>query len=117
MVTPSDSVEYTIEDEETLETTDEEANSEDITAAIDLAIKYDGAAPDPADYGVWVPGIPVIIGNGLEAIHCADWLQGLILDGIVASEMCIRDRYRSRCRCSTWFRTTDVSIILITCYS
>ena len=84
MVTLSDSVEYTIEDEETLETTDEEANSEDITAAIDLAIKYDGAAPDPADYGVWVPGIPVIIGNGLEAIHCADWLQGLILDGIVA---------------------------------
>ena len=84
MVTPSDSVEYTIEDEETLETTDEEANSEDITAAIDLAIEYNGAAPDPADYGVWVPGIPVIIGNGLEAIHCADWLQGLILDGIVA---------------------------------
>ena len=84
MVTPSDSVQYTIEDEETLETTDEEANSEDITAAIDLAIKYDGAAPDPADYGVWVPGIPVIIRNGLEAIHCADWLQGLILDGIVA---------------------------------
>ena len=84
MVTPSDSVEYTIEDEETLETTDEEANAEDITAAIDLAIEYNGAAPDPADYGVWVPGIPVIIGNGLEAIHCADWLQGLILDGIVA---------------------------------
>ena len=84
MVTPSDSVEYTIEDEETLKTTDEEANSEDITAAIDLAIEYNGAAPDPADYGVWVPGIPVIIGNGLEAIHCADWLQGLILDGIVA---------------------------------
>ena len=84
MVTPSDSVKYTIEDEETLKTTDEEANSEDITAAIDLAIEYNGAAPDPADYGVWVPGIPVIIGNGLEAIHCADWLQGLILDGIVA---------------------------------
>ena len=84
MVTPSDSVEYTIEDEETLKTTDEEANAEDITAAIDLAIEYNGAAPDPADYGVWVPGIPVIIGNGLEAIHCADWLQGLILDGIVA---------------------------------
>lgn len=40
--------------------------------------------PDPADYGVWVPGIPVIIGNGLEAIGCADWLSGLILDGIVA---------------------------------
>ena len=84
MVTPLDAVEYTTEDEETLKPTDKKANAEDITAAIDLAIKYDGAAPDPADYGVWVPGIPVIIGNGLEAIHCADWLQGLILDGIVA---------------------------------
>ncbi len=39
--------------------------------------------PDPANYGVWVPGIPVLIGNGLEAINCADWLSGLILDGIV----------------------------------
>ena len=41
-------------------------------------------APDPADYGVWVPGIPVLIGNGLEKAGCADWLSGLILDGIVA---------------------------------
>ncbi|WP_195270840.1 ferrous iron transporter B [Eubacterium sp. 1001713B170207_170306_E7] len=40
--------------------------------------------PDPADYGVWVPGLPVLIGNGLEAVGCADWLQSLILDGIVA---------------------------------
>lgn len=40
--------------------------------------------PDPANYGVWVPGIPVIIGDGLEAAGCADWLQSLILDGIVA---------------------------------
>lgn len=40
--------------------------------------------PDPANYGVWVPGIPVIIGDGLEAVGCADWLQSLILDGIVA---------------------------------
>ena len=41
-------------------------------------------APDPADFGVWVPGIPVLIGNGLEAAGAADWLNGLILDGIVA---------------------------------
>ena len=41
--------------------------------------------PDPADYGVWVPGVPVMIGNGLEAAGAADWLNGLILDGIVAS--------------------------------
>jgi ferrous iron transport protein B len=33
---------------------------------------------------VWVPGVPVVLGNFLEAIHCAGWLQGLILDGIVA---------------------------------
>ena len=40
--------------------------------------------PDPADYGVWVPGVPVVIESGLDAIGCADWLKGLILDGIVA---------------------------------
>ena len=40
--------------------------------------------PDPADYGVWVPGIPVLIGNALESSGTADWLSGLILDGIVA---------------------------------
>ena len=40
--------------------------------------------PDPADYGVWVPGVPVLIGNALEAANAADWLNGLILDGIVA---------------------------------
>ena len=40
--------------------------------------------PDPADYGVWVPGIPVLIGNALEAAGAAEWLSGLILDGIVA---------------------------------
>ncbi len=39
--------------------------------------------PDPAEYGVWVPGIPVLVQNGLEAVNCVDWLQGLILDGIV----------------------------------
>ena len=40
--------------------------------------------PDPADYGVWVPGVPVLIGNLLDSLNCADWLSGLILDGIVA---------------------------------
>ena len=39
--------------------------------------------PDPAEYGVWVPGIPVLVEGGLDAIHCADWLKGLILEGIV----------------------------------
>ncbi len=40
--------------------------------------------PDPAEYGVWVRGIPVLLGNWLEKINCADWLQGLLLNGIVA---------------------------------
>ncbi|MGN1098249.1 MAG: ferrous iron transporter B, partial [Clostridia bacterium] len=40
--------------------------------------------PEPSDYGWWVPGIPVIIENALAAVNCADWLQSLILDGIVA---------------------------------
>ena len=40
--------------------------------------------PDPADYGVWVPGVPVLIGDALDAAGTADWLNGLILDGIVA---------------------------------
>ena len=84
MVKSTDTVDYTVEDEETLETTEDTADADAIKEAIDLAIQYDGAAPDPADYGVWVPGIPVLIEDGLDAIGCADWLKGLILDGIVA---------------------------------
>lgn len=51
-------------------------------AAFEKAITAE--EPDPADYGIWVPGIPVLVENGLEAVGCADWLSGLILDGIVA---------------------------------
>lgn len=40
--------------------------------------------PDPSGYGTWVPGAPVLIENGLEAVGCAGWLHDLILDGIVA---------------------------------
>ena len=40
--------------------------------------------PDPADgFGWWVPGVPVLVESGLDAIGCAEWLKGLILDGIV----------------------------------
>ena len=84
MVKSSDSVDYTVEDDETLATEDFTADADDIKEAINLAIEYDGTAPDPANYGIWVPGIPVLIGDGLDAIGCADWLNGLILDGIVA---------------------------------
>lgn len=39
---------------------------------------------NPADYGIWIPSIPALAGDGLEAIGCADWLSGLITDGIIA---------------------------------
>ena len=52
--------------------------------AVEYLEKNGFEEPDPADYGVWVRGIPVLVGNGLEALNCADWLSGLILDGIVA---------------------------------
>lgn len=65
------------------ENEDEEVTAISATAA-DFAAALALEEPDPADYGVWVPGVPVIIGNGLEAINCAEWLQGLIIDGIVA---------------------------------
>lgn len=50
-------------------------------AAYEEAAKIE--EPDPAAFGVWVPGIPVLMKNGLTAVNCADWLQGLILDGII----------------------------------
>ncbi len=66
---------YTLEDEETLETEDVTYSYSDLTEAVETFAKYDGEEPDPADYGVWVPGVPARI---------PDWLYGLIQDGIVA---------------------------------
>ena len=74
---------YEVEDEETLEITEETATLKDYEEAVATLDKI-GEEPDPADYGVWVPGIPVLIGNALEAAGAAEWLSGLILDGIVA---------------------------------
>ncbi len=81
---PSDTAEYTIEDEETLATEDVTFTGEELSAAVEVFEKYECEEPDPASYGVWVPGIPVLVEDGLNAVNCADWLQGLILDGIVA---------------------------------
>ena len=88
----------TVEDEETLKETEMTAYfsaiPEDADEDTTVAMTYQDAVaymeengfdePDPAAYGVWVPGIPVLIENGLDSIGCADWLKGLILDGIVA---------------------------------
>ena len=89
-LTPSDaSVTYSVQDEETLEITETpDTKKSDLEKAVSNYLNTDYkegyGAPDAATYGIWVPGIPVLIGNGLDAINCADWLNGLILDGIVA---------------------------------
>ena len=80
---PADgAADYVVQDEETLET---EALSAERVDLEEAAAKYIKGEPDPADgYGTWVPGIPVLVERGLDAINAADWLKGLILDGIVA---------------------------------
>ena len=94
----ADSATIEVEDEETLAqnemTVYYDAIPEDADEESTVGMTYVDAVsyleengfdePDPADYGVWVPGIPVLIGNGLEAAGTADWLSGLFLDGIVA---------------------------------
>ncbi|MBQ6094015.1 MAG: ferrous iron transporter B [Lachnospiraceae bacterium] len=90
-------VSYTVEDEETLEQSeitvfydgvpddaDEDMNAMSYVDAVEYFEKNGFEEPDPADYGVWVPGVPAIIESGLDAVGCADWLKSLILDGIVA---------------------------------
>ena len=92
-----DHVEYTVVDEETLEETEilvyaervpgdagEDVNPLSYREAVKYFEKNGTDKPDPADYGVWVPGIPALVESGLDAVGCADWLKGLILDGIVA---------------------------------
>lgn len=39
--------------------------------------------PDTSEYGVWVPGIPVLVESGLDSINSPEWLSSLLLDGIV----------------------------------
>ncbi len=64
-------------DGETIDLSDEET----ITDAEDVLASYE---PDPADFGIWVPGIPVLVEQFLDWIHCAGWLESLIIDGIIA---------------------------------
>ncbi|MCC8074205.1 MAG: ferrous iron transporter B [Clostridiales bacterium] len=82
-VAPTGEFEYAVEDEETLEVTYETATISDYQSALAVLDEM-GEEPDPADYGVWVPGVPVLLGDLLDNLNCADWLSGLILDGIVA---------------------------------
>ena len=80
---PSGDFSYRVVDEDTLEVSVETASLSDYADAVSVLEAY-GAEPDPAEYGIWIPGIPVLIGSFLEEVNTAPWLSGLILDGIVA---------------------------------
>lgn len=87
--TPADaSAEYTVEDEETLETSAETAEKADLENAVaqylDKEYKSAYGAPEMSGYGVFVPSIPELAERGLDKIGAADWVKGLILDGIIA---------------------------------
>lgn len=75
---------YEAYDDETGENEVVEVDPATYEESLDLVAAAGGEAPDPAQYGLWVPGIPVLIGDALASIEAADWLTALILDGIVA---------------------------------
>ena len=80
---PVDEFTYEVEDEETLEISEETASIADYEAAV-KTLEEIGDEPDPSEYGTWVPGIPALVESALDAANTAEWLKGLILDGIVA---------------------------------
>jgi len=55
----------------------------DISETVDAAMNGDGL-PAAEDFGLWVPGVPVLVQRGLDAVNCADWLEDLVVGGIVA---------------------------------
>lgn len=82
-VKDGDEFTYEAEDEDTLEVSEETVSGEDVKDAAETFEKNKGKPDDPAEFGVWVPGIPTIVGNWLEAANAPEWLSGLILDGII----------------------------------
>ena len=80
----TDTASYLVEDEENLATETVTSTGADLQDALTVLSSYGYEEPDPADYGIWIPGIPVFVEQALTSLHCADWLSGLILDGIVA---------------------------------
>ncbi len=83
-IADTDTFTYEVEDEETLAIEEVTSNGADVKAAAEVFANNGGKADDPAEFGTWVPGIPVLIENLLDKIGTADWLKSLILDGIVA---------------------------------
>ncbi len=83
-VKDTDEFTYEAEDEETLAIEEVTVSGADVKEAAETFIKNEGKSDDPAEYGVWVPGIPALIESGLSALNTPEWLMSLILDGIVA---------------------------------
>ena len=75
---------YEAYDDETGENELVEVDAAAYEEAKDIIAASGGEAPDPSEYGIWVPGLPVIIGDALASIDAADWLTALFLDGIDA---------------------------------
>lgn len=82
-VAPEGEYTFEVEDEETLEISEETATIEEYEEAV-KTLEEIGEEPDPADYGKWVPSIPALVEKGLDKAGAAEWLKGLVLDGIVA---------------------------------
>lgn len=56
----------------------------DISAFVDAAVGENAeGVPDTTEYGIYVPGVPALVGSLLDKINCADWLNSLIIDGII----------------------------------
>ncbi|MDO5301554.1 MAG: ferrous iron transporter B [Tissierellia bacterium] len=82
--TPEDAaLSYTVVDEETLRDESFQAQRTDLVDATARYLNSQGT-PRPQDYGLWVPGVPVVVESLLESMEVAEVLQGLILEGIVA---------------------------------
>lgn len=56
----------------------------DISEIVDAAVGEDAqGVPDAIDYGIYVPGVPTLVGSLLDKINCADWVNSLVIDGII----------------------------------
>lgn len=83
-IADTDEAVYEVTDEETLATEEVTSTGAELKEALTVLDSYGYEAPDPASYGVWVPGIPVLVEQALQSANCAPWLYGLIMDGIIA---------------------------------
>ena len=122
LTSSNETMTVTVEDEETLAESDltvyydaipdglsdeemEEVNAMSYKDAVAYFKENGFDEPDPADYGVWVLGIPALLESLFEKINCAEWLHGRGYGW-----------YRSRCWCRTWFRSSDFNSVYFPCF-